>query len=74
MTDEEQLRNSGRTFVIHKGRFLIFRSEHPLEERLIELTDDYRDADGHFILPELVAWDGVETCPGIGIHATEADA
>jgi hypothetical protein len=41
-----------------------FRSEHPLEERMIELTDAYRDDEGNFIPPEAVAWDGVNTFGG----------
>ena len=50
------------------GRYYTFKSEHPDEERLIELTDEYRDQDGNFIQPESVAWDGVRTCPGVQIR------
>lgn len=60
--DVWQLQNSGRTFFYstkNGPKFFVYRSEHPYEERILELTDDYRDADGKFILPELVAWDGV---------------
>lgn len=49
------------------GKWYVFASEHPKEERVIELTDDYRGPDGEFILPEPVAWDGVESNPGIAI-------
>lgn len=55
-----------RVFWMH-GRPFVYVSEHPLEERICELTADYRDADGDFILPEPVAWDGVETHPGLFI-------
>ena len=66
--DHQQLKRSGRTFFFHDGRFWIFVSEHPYEERTLELTDDYRDQDGDFILPELIAWDGVITCPGLTVN------
>jgi len=55
------------------GKYYAWASDHPLEERLIELTDDYRDAHGDFILPEAVAWDGVETCPGVNIRPVDDD-
>lgn len=69
MTDEiyRKLKASGRTFIREGDRVFVFKSEHPLEERIIELTDDYRDANGDYILPEPIAWDGVETCPGLFI-------
>jgi len=66
-----KLKRSGRTVLQIHRRVFVFRSEHPLEERIIELTDDYRDANGEYILPEPVAWDGVETCPGVFIGAPD---
>jgi hypothetical protein len=50
-----------RTLFQLDGRYYTWRSEHPLEERLVELTDDYRDENGSFIPPEPVAWDGVQS-------------
>lgn len=41
----------------------VFASDHPDEERIIRLTDDYRQPDGTWILPEAVAWDGVISTP-----------
>lgn len=60
-----------RTLVELDGRWYTWASEHPLEERVIELTDAYRDANGDFIPPEPVAWDGVETNPGIVLAIPE---
>jgi hypothetical protein len=62
---------SGARFIFEKdGKFYVFVSDHPLEERTVELTDDYRGPDG-WILPEPVAWDGVATCPGVFIEIDE---
>jgi hypothetical protein len=61
--------DDGERFIFEKdGKFYVFVSEHPLEERTIELTDDYRGPDGKWILPEPIAWDGVKTCPGVFIE------
>jgi hypothetical protein len=60
-------------FKLAGGRPFVFASEHPLEERIIELTDDYRDANGEFILPKPVAWDGVQTHPGLFIRPVKDD-
>jgi hypothetical protein len=46
---------TGRMLFQLDGRWWTFRSEHPKEERIIELTDDYRDENGDFIPPEPVA-------------------
>ena len=43
------------------GEVFVFRSDHPLEERIVVLTDDYRDERGDYLVPEAVAWDGVVT-------------
>lgn len=32
-----------------------FKSEDPEEERIVMLTNDYRDENGNFIPPEIVA-------------------
>jgi hypothetical protein len=69
--DIQTLDRSGRTYFVHGGHIVIYRSEHPLEERTIELTDDYRDASGVLILPELEAWDGVCSCPGLFLQPIE---
>lgn len=61
-----------RTLMNLDGVWFTFKSNHPLEERIVELTDAYRDANGDFIPPELVEWDGVETCPGITLGFPEA--
>lgn len=58
---------TGRPLIEHNGEWSTFVSEHPLEERTITLTDEYRDENGDFIPPEPIEWDGVETCPGIMI-------
>lgn len=55
------------------GESFVFKSEHPLEERITVLTDDYRGSDGEFILPEPVAWDGVESNPGVYIVPVHDD-
>jgi hypothetical protein len=57
----------------HKGRWFCWKSDHPLESRLIELTDDYKDADGDLIIPEAVAWDGVDASDGILLGPVEDD-
>jgi hypothetical protein len=51
----------GRTLFQIDGRYYTWKSEHPLEERIIELTEAYRDENGDFIPPECVAWDGGST-------------
>lgn len=43
------------------GGYFTFKSDHPYEERIVWLTEDYADEWGDFIQPELVAWDGVRT-------------
>jgi hypothetical protein len=53
------LRTMERTMFCMSGEWFVFKSEHPLEERIVMLTDDYRAPDGSWILPEAVAWDGV---------------
>ena len=50
-----------RTVIRINDRWFVYASEHPLEERITELTDDYRLDHETFILPEAVAWDGVDT-------------
>lgn len=50
-----------RSILYLSGRPFVFASEHPLEERIFWLTDDYKLSDGSFLLPELLGWDGVVT-------------
>jgi hypothetical protein len=52
-------------------RLFVHVSAHPLEERIVELTADYRNADGTLLLPELLAWDGVQTCPDVVVSASD---
>ena len=56
------------------GKHFVYASEHPKEARIIELTDDYRAPDGTWILPEPLAWDGVETHPGLAVALPDGDA
>jgi len=61
----EWARPSSRPLFRCGGKWWTFKSNHPYEERIIELTDDYRDEHGDFIEPELVAWDGISTELGL---------
>ena len=55
------------------GRAFVFMTNHPLEERIVHLDELPKDEFGHIVLPD-VAWDGVETCPGLMLAAqTESD-
>lgn len=54
--------NDHRLVFCFDGHLTVFKSDHPLEERVIELTEAYLTDDGRLLLPEIVAWDGVTSC------------
>ncbi len=69
--DAEQVERAGRECLLMKGRLYVYVSNDPREERIVELTEDYRGADGRLLIPEILAWDGVETCPGVFLEEAE---
>lgn len=59
-----------RTVFELDGRQFVFKSNHPLEERIVYLDDLPRDAFGSIVLPD-EPWDGVETNPGVVIAGAD---
>lgn len=49
------------------GEHFVFASDHPLEERIVVLTE--KDAAGNWIIPPAKEWDGVESSPGLLLRA-----
>lgn len=68
MIGQWQHRLCDRPLFTSGGQAWTFVSDHEKEERILVLTEDYRDPrTGEFIYVEAIAWDGVESCPGIMI-------